>query len=209
MNGFKPLEELLALDPETMQPSGGDPSVPALTLEELHQRTGMLVLEATVPVDIRDYFDTIRSLLVFSAFHHGFVEIAAFLATTAVEMSLRRIYPFRKREGREEEADRRPLSRLLRRAVRDRRIREEEFLWLQETRDEYRRLLEEIGRKSGEPVEIEVIPYEEALLKSFTRIRNHFAHRTEPGGGLSFGMGFRTIRPCADIINQLFRDPGR
>jgi HEPN domain-containing protein len=209
MSAFKPLDMLLKLDP----PPSGDQATQDLLagqrLEALHERVSSLSLEEHVPTDIHVYYDTIRSLMVFSAFHAGFVEIAAFLATTAVEMSLRRVYPFQRREGREEENDRRPLSRLLRRAVRDRRIRESEFLWLEETRQEYRQLLDDLAREQGQPLDVEVIPYEEALLKSFTRIRNHFAHRREPGEAMNFEMGFRTVRPCADIINQLFRDPAR
>lgn len=174
-------------------------------LNETYRRASELQLEEFVPPEIRSYFNSILNLMTFSYYHYGLVAIAAFLATTAVEMALRTRYPLRDGEkigGR----DRRSFNRLLQRAVRDGIIREEEFHWLPDARKRHKQLLEDLERQDGAEVRFNEEPYTSVLLREMPRMRNYFAHPPDSHVLFTFEMSMGIVQPCSDVINQLFRE---
>lgn len=174
-------------------------------LAETYRRVLELELESHVPEEIRSYFNSIRNLLLYSFYHYGFVAISAFLATTAVEMALRTKYPWKAEQHAAARRDGRSFERLFQRAIRDGSIREEEFLWLTEARMRDRELWKELGRQTGDEIVIKEEPYPPILARSTVYLRNYFAHPADTHILFTFEMAISIMRPCADVINQLFR----
>jgi len=207
MQIFKTPETVFEPDPiyDTLRFRDASGALKKWDLAETHRRVLELELENSVPEEIRSYFNSIRNLLLYSYYHYGFVAISAFLATTGVEMALRTKYPWKNENHKEGIPDNRPFAALFQRAVGDGNIREEEFLWLPETRRKDRELWEEYARAIGAEPVFENAPYPPRLAKSTVRLRNYFAHQADVHVLFTFEMAISTMRPCVDVINQLFR----
>src|SRR5712692_1985987 len=86
-----------------------------LTLGEHHAKIADVALNSRVPEDVRSYFATIQNVCVYAWFAYDLYAIVQFLCFTAIEMALKKRFPV---SGK----DRRGLSELLKRAVRQKLI---------------------------------------------------------------------------------------
>jgi len=210
MQEFKKIVDVLEPDSTMRMFSYPDAKTGVLKqwdLEETHRRVSQLQVDHYVPEEIRSYFNSLKNVLLYSYFHYGFVPISAFLATTAVEMALRTLYPWKPGPGKNA-LDKRSFHSLFKRAIDEGKVREEDFLWLPEVREQKKRMWDEYEQATGFRVARSSERYERALLRSMVRMRNYFAHPSSGHTLITFEMAYGMIRPCADIINQLFRTEG-
>jgi hypothetical protein len=173
-------------------------------LKETHRRLSELFIEEYVPEDVRSYFNSIKNILLYSYFHYGFIPIAAFLATTAVEMALRTFYPW-KPKSTKDRRDTRSFHSLFQKVIVEGRVKEEDFTWLPKERAKVQQIWDEYERATGNVVKPCQEPYEQVLLKSLVFTRNYFAHPAFAHSLITFEMAFDSVRPCADVINQIFK----
>ncbi len=165
----------------------------SMTVEDFHQWAQHVNVSDHVPEDVRSYVETIKNLFVFGWYHYPFCTLAAFLATTGVEMALRRRYP-------RPEPDRRSFSRLLRRAEADGLLADKEFATLAQRRADMAAMLDAI---EGQVAEATQPPFAEIICSSLPRIRNDFAH---PGGHwiMPPGPALDMLILCAEVINAVW-----
>ena len=161
-----------------------------MTVEDFHQWTKYVNVSDHVPEDVRSYVETIKNLFVFSWYHYPFCTLAAFLATTAVEMALRRRYP-------KPEPDHRSFSKLLKRAQDDGLLSDERFATLSQRRPEM------AAPVDGQVAETVQPPFAEIVSYSLPRIRNNFAH---PGGHwiMPPGPALDMLILSVEVINALW-----
>ncbi len=150
-----------------------------------------------VPEEIRSYMEAVRSLFLYGWFYYPFYTLAAFLATTAVEMALRTRFP---RQGR----DYRGLAKLFKRAISEGALRDEKFPSREHVRAHRTMVMEAIRGPEDEPVTLADRPYVEEVAEKLTRIRNDFAHpRAQwimaPGQAIDF------LVLAAEVINQCWQ----
>lgn len=205
MQAFKTLEDIFKADPvyDQIIYTGKSGAIKKLEIKAIYRSVSKLKLNNNVPEEIRGYFNSIKNLLLYSYFHYGLVPIGAFMATTAVEMTLRTIYPWNKRNKGK---DSRSFKKLFRKAIQENRIVENEFLWLPEARRKNRQIWDEINRETGHKLIDKEEPYPDVLERSLVNLRNYFAHPAEYQKIISFEMAMTIVRPCTDVINQLFKD---
>lgn len=208
MQKFKSIDQLFEPDSAMTSYRHRDTVSGSLVTQDefrLHKRVSVYCLSDDVPEQIRSYFDTGRNLLVFSYFEYGFVPIAAFLASSAVEMALRTIYPpcgTDLKGGK----DRRGFKDLLGRAIKDRRIRESDFKSLVEDRAKQRAAFGEFGEAIGKTITVVEKPYESVYHRTAPEIRNFFAHPRENHTLIPPEMAIGIFKRSSEAINQLFKD---
>jgi hypothetical protein len=164
------------------------------TIEDQHHLLDGIELHAGVPEDIRSFVNSTKNLFVYAFFHHGFYTIVGFQAASAVELALRTLFP----------NDKRPFKVLLKKEVVDKGlIREDGFPWLPAARAEQDAMLAAMSEATGQQFYRETRPYPEVLLETLPAMRNHFAHPTYHTI-LNGPMALDLLRPCVDLINQLW-----
>jgi len=125
--------------------------------------------------------------------------------TTAVEMACRVLWPWippADAKTEKQRRDPRNFKTLLARAVREGRIRDEGFPWLEKERAEAREIAEALTQV-GEGLELDPTPYTTTLLETLPSLRNYQAHPKDRAI-LDSNMALVMLRACADTINQLF-----
>lgn len=183
---LKPLHEVLETDTRNsyfvvMNLETGEKR--PVTLEDLHSDIREILLIESVPVEIREQFDTVLNLLLYSWFVYEFSSSALMLANATVEMALNiRL----EKETGVKSNKRRGLKKLLKRAVNSGWIVDGDFSHLDETK----------YSPNG-------TQYCDSLLNSLPDLRNSLAH------GSSF-LGTPTqiasmVDINAHVINSLFK----
>lgn len=169
------------------------------TLEADHKRLSEIRLGATVPEDVKNYFETIKNLCPYGRFVYAFYAVAQFLTFPLLEMALyRRLLPTKPRRRGE-------FRRLLNRAVKLRLIEEDSFSHvrrIKENRAQMEHIMQQIGRGLSPPAPAE--DYMEILKEALPHLRNNvFAHPRSLAVQTP-SDAFFSIRFVAEFVNQLF-----
>jgi hypothetical protein len=192
MENLKAATELLEPDPRNLGfvKITAQEEIIRMTIGDFHKSAELIVLMNCVPEDVRSYFETIKNLFVFGWYHYPFCTLAAFLATTAVEMALRLRYP-------RPEPDYRSFRKLLERAKTDGLLSDEKFQTLLQNQSEMARMMGEEENQVTRP------PFAEIVSYSLPRLRNNFAH---PGGHWIWAPGpaLDMLFVSAEVINALW-----
>ena len=194
MEKLKSSPELLEPDPRSsafVKMDAARQEVVPMTIEDFHQWAEYVKVSENVPEEVRSYVETIKNLFVFGWYHYAFCTVAAFLATTAVEMALRKRYP-------KPEPDHRRFSELLKRAKDDGLLLDERFPTLLQRRAETAAPVDEQATSVVQP------PFAEIISSSLPRLRNGFAH---PGGHwiLAPGAGLDMLILSVELINAIWK----
>jgi hypothetical protein len=162
-----------------------------MTIDDFHEWASYVKVSENVPEDVRSYVETIKNVFVFGWCHYPFCTLAAFLATTAVEMALRKRYPM---AGR----DRRSFATLLKRAEDDGLLTDDRFP------AEFSRPLEVQTVDDGVAMEIMNHSVAERITSRIPSLRNEFAH---PGAHwiMPPGPALDMLILSAAVINALWQ----
>jgi hypothetical protein len=209
-DAFKPLAEMMLPDVRQqcwgrLQPDG---TIRKIQLEDLYNRMGGLVLNPTVPEDVRTGFDTARNLFLYSWFVYRFQTVAALQAYAALDFALG------KRIENERTGKCHGLARRLELAVQKGWLCAEGIRIFQRAaacRTDYdatsgrmlREYLAEQGIVLNENRKTETEharDYLADLKKGVPQLRNSMAH----GKPLLGAGAVVAIEICCDFINQLF-----
>jgi len=168
------------------------------TLHDHYTDIEEIVLDAEVPAEIREHFETARNLYLYTWFVYRFGPVAELHAIASVEYAL-------KIKSDEEVTG---LKRLLKLAIQKK--------WIQDSGFKYYRVKEETletrvsadiyrpSKVDGDPDADNLQSYCDILAESLPYLRNEFAH----GSRTLYPTGVATLAICADIINQLFGKEG-
>ncbi len=173
-----------------------------VTIEDTYRLLEEYVqLHDGVPEEIRSYMEGVRGLFLYGWFCYPFYTLAAFLATTAVEMGLRTRFP---RQGR----DYRGLAKLFKRAISEGALRDENFPSREHARVLRAMVIDAIREPGDELMTPADRPYVEEVAERLTRIRNDFAHpRAQwimtPGQAVDF------LVLAAEVINQCWKSKSK
>ena len=199
MEKLKLLPDVLQPDERNLQFVNIDTWQPS-TLADHHAEIAAVVLNPSVPENVRSYFATIQNTFLYGWFAYDLYAVGCFLCSTAIEMALRKRLPW---AGQEK--DIRALGNLLDQANTQKLIKEKGFSHRRELRkniaDRLRadRRITGIRGSSGLPKG----DYAKDLSERVRKLRNYFAHPRDhsilmPGDALfQFHM-------TADLINQLW-----
>jgi hypothetical protein len=169
-------------------------------IQDLHRSIRYSILHAGVPDVVWVQFETARNLSLYSWYVYRFSSLAEFLALSALEAALRhrlllaKKLPPKKRWG---------LQRMLKEATDQGWIRAEKlraFRVLTRAREQSYESLRLYGLQFGEAPKLVPAEYLKQLTKVLPMVRNELAH----GKGLLMKEDSRTLRVCADLINQLY-----
>lgn len=164
------------------------------TLRDHYVQIEEIVLDAEVPEEIREHFETARNLYLYTWFVYRFGPVAELHAIASVE------YALKIKSGEEVTG----LKRLLKLAIQKK--------WIQDSGFKYYRVKEvalesRVSADSYRPSKVDGDPdadnlqsYCDILAESLPYLRNEFAH----GSRTLYPTGVVTLAICADIINQLF-----
>lgn len=167
-----------------------------LTLDDSYLLMKSIEIHDSVPEAVRSYIEAVKSLFVYGWFYYPFYTLAAFLATTAVEMALRMRLP---KEGK----DSRGLGKLLKQAVSKGLLRDEGFVSLKDARAELASIFEGTGELNHRKVSVPDVSYVGEAVQRLTAIRNEFAH---PRGHWIMTPGHATsiLILVSEVINQVY-----
>ena len=207
---FKPLNEMLLSDVRQtfwvkIQPDG---STREFRFDDLHKRVAELVLNSTVPEDVRTGFDTARNLYLYSWFVYRFLTVAELQAYAAFE------YALGKRIEVENIGHVRGLKRRFDFAIQKGWLRADGVRRYRRSAKRRKEFIEEQERFHREYLKLEVSrqnptlktedeyasDYLEGLKSAIPHLRNSIAHGTP----MLAGGTVVTIEICCDLINQLF-----
>jgi hypothetical protein len=207
---FKPLNEMLLSDVRQtfwvkIQPDG---STREFRFDDLHKRVAELVLNSTVPEDVRTSFDTARNLYLYSWFVYRFLTVAELQAYAAFE------YALGKRIEVENIGHIHGLKRRFDFAIQKGWLRADGVRRYQRSAKRRKEFIEEQEQFHREYLKLEVgsqkptfktedeyaFDYLEGLKSAFPHLRNSIAHGTPKLAGGTVV----TIEICCDLINQLF-----
>jgi hypothetical protein len=166
----------------------------AITLADFYGHAERIQVNETAPEDVRSYMEAVKTLYVYGWFYYPFYTLAAFLATTAVEMALVTKFQKRRSPG---------LARLYRLALKQGMIREENFPSRKHVQANRALLFGEETQLPDTPSPEREKPYAERVGDLLTYFRNVFAHPTghwimTPGNALDF------LVLAGEVINQLW-----
>jgi hypothetical protein len=203
MEHLKPLSDILEADPRSaafaklnLEAGTTEPMV----LKDVYGLITPIVLLSEVPDEIRSYMEEVKTLFVYGWFYYPFQTLAAFLSTTAVEMSLSM------RLGKKQ-YEKGGFTTLLNEA--------KERGFLQGAHEAIAAMWARIEQSQaapeddsdtnpGPPVEVHF----DAAWKSLIKLRNTFAH---PKGHwiMSPGMALDLLRFSVEVINGLWTQSQR
>ncbi|MCG8089745.1 MAG: hypothetical protein JAY62_08355 [Candidatus Thiodiazotropha endolucinida] len=157
-----------------------------LTLEDVYRQTESIQLHNPVPDKVKSHFSTAKNLLVYSWYHYPFNVTAQFLAFVTVEMALKDKFKIEKYQS---------FRSLIKLAVEEGMVKDDGFEHLY-----YKSETQELLEKEG-MIE-DVRPYVETLTDVMPKLRNELAH----GGNMLHMNGAKSVKICADFINQLYSE---
>jgi len=203
MQQLKPLAELLQPDPANSFFGKFDlktGEAQALALEDMYPLFSAITLHDSVPEDVRNYMESIKTLAVFGWFHYPLYTHAVFLATTALEMALRERFPVTGGDKR----TMRPLIEEARRAglVRDDLLPSSKR-WHGDDADSADGVQGEKTAETTQPQE----SYAEYAWRMMLFLRNKFLHQQQ-STILTPWMAAEHLSLAAEMINALFADAG-
>ena len=162
-----------------------------IAFEDYYRAAESITLHEGVPEDIKTHFQTARHLIVYAWFYYRFHSTAELLAYISAE------YALRLKAGKPTWG----LKRLLTEAVEKKWITDKGFSVVHKRRERAMRLQLEEGAPPPPPEDEEVQRYCNVLVETLPYLRNQLAHGANT---LSLNSGVRTLKTCAELINQLF-----
>lgn len=184
------------------------------SLEDNHSYLSSIILNDTVPLDVRQLFETAKNLSLYSWFAYRFHQVSELISYSALEMALREKYK-KEYPGRKSPM----LAGLLQHAKKHGWIRNEDF----SNRDrialsnaEQKKMYEVIESgvlKEGESVPVEEPTKEEineafesldlvtGIVESSAKLRNALAH----GSNMLHPNSISTLAITAEAINSIYR----
>jgi hypothetical protein len=160
-----------------------------LTAKDIYGDAASIKLHSGVPDDIRSSFEVAKNLLAYSWFYYPFSYTARLQALTSAEFALR-VKSGKKGSG---------LSSLLKQAIKEQWISDKGFS-LPKRRYSTNEAFSDADKELNSE---ESSKYCRILLETLPILRNSQAH-----GGSGLDSGSSMVRTCAELINQLFIDPG-
>lgn len=217
---FRELEDICKADPRW---EGfvrfSEAGIEGKALEDHHARLAGIHLVEAVPEDVVIQFETAKNLSLYSWFVYRFGPVARMHAYATLELALRMYFDISRETAIKK---RKYLWNLLNRAIKEGRIKEEEFSVVKQLaarRARERELfarIEELDKTGCESIEwdeeeVKVLPedypgdYLDKLLDSIPSVRGHIAH----GSTMVDNSGPGFLQTVAEIINQLYAKPLR
>jgi len=152
-----------------------------------------IVLNESVPENIREHFETARNLVLYSWYVYRFGLVAELHATASVEFALK------VKSG----DDKGGLKRLMNLAINKGWIFDSDFQYypiIKKRLAEYSQADSYRPNATNNPDPEDLQAYCKILADSLPFFRNELAH----GSHMLYPTGTETLAICADIINQLF-----
>ena len=182
-------------------------------LQAIHAELSTIELHRSVPVDVRQLFETAKNLTLYSWFVYRFHQVAELISFSALEMALRERYKI-------EHPDKKvpTLQRLLNHAKIKNWISDEKFpsryrkAKLFAEHGNTMKIMKNVDLKKGEAIrfgapteeDINLALKEMDLVEGFTssaaKLRNTLAH----GSKMLHPNSISTLRTNSEVINQLF-----
>jgi hypothetical protein len=165
-------------------------------IETYHAQLNGLILNPSVPADVRVGFDTARNLLLYSFYVYRFSTVARFQAYAVLENAI-------KLRARNEPSEKfRGLRQCIEYALKNKWFRDDgvrQYLRLAKIRDDSSYLF--MDEDAPRPM-VSQAPdvWIQRIKESFPGIRNGIAHGTP----LLLGGDFTVLEMCCDLVNQLF-----
>ena len=207
---LKPLDQIC--DPNSRQRNF------VSNLEDLHANLSNIVLDESVPVDVRQLFETAKNLSLYSWFAYRFHQVSELIAFSAMEMALRVRYLEENPIDPETNKPRPTLHKLMMHAKKEKWITNEGFPSLY-TRAKYaaeQKISIELIQSHDfekepsvtidEPSEEEIIEalnnldMVEAITINAHKIRNDLAH----GSSTLHPNSVSTLFTVSEVINQIY-----
>ena len=163
------------------------------TLDDFHHRAASIELHGGVPEEVRSHFETARHLIIYSWFYYPFNVTAELAAYTSAEFALRTRFNDRKT----------PFKSLLQKAVDTKLVSDSGFSIPKLRAERIREHNEAMPADFQTPEPALLREYSDVLTKAIPYLRNQLAH----GSTTLHNHGARTVRICAELINQLFDPP--
>lgn len=212
---LKPLELVMKPDPRNeafvkYNPSTGEWN--NLAIDDYHFEVNQISLNASVPDDIKTYFETVKNLYLYSWFVYRFFPITDQQAMFCIEFALRERF-----KNDDDCPKNKSLKKLLNYAIKSETIKNEGFsIWRNKARinSENRHRFELLKKMNDEGLteialdesDIEIkeedmqFDYVETLKESLPFLRNEYAH----GSSMLHNHALTTIIIASEIINQLY-----
>ena len=204
---LKPIDEILLPDERQQHFIG--------TLEDNHAELSGAILLESVPLDVRQLFETAKNLSLYSWFVYRFHQVAEQVAFSSLEMALRLRY----KQENPSSKKRMMLSKLLKHAVEQKWVSNDDFPNLREIahhRAEQKKLFSQLQeQKIGQGVPLPIEPPTDAEIESefqaidmishlpklVSSMRNNLAH----GSSTLHPNSISTLRQTAHIINAIYK----
>lgn len=203
---LKPLDQIF--DPDSRQAHFVG------TLKDRHNAISIIQLSHSVPLAVRQLFETSKNLSLYSWFVYRFHQVSEMVAYSALEMALRDRY----RSENPGETKRTTLYFLLQHAKQQSWIRNKDFPSLMmraKARAEHKKFMDTVKDKAwkdikeftlDDPTEAEILESMEdldlvtAITETTHKLRNELAH----GSTNLHPASISTLQIVAEIINQVF-----
>jgi hypothetical protein len=167
-----------------------------MTLGDFYKNAERLRVNEGAPEDVRSYMEAVKTLFVYGWFYYPFFTLSAFMATTAVEMALKRRLQTRP-------DDPSGLKTLFDKAISQGLLRDESFPSREHVQANRAAIFGE-NAKSSEGFSVEAgPPYAERVAGFMRHFRNVFAHPS--GHWILFpGQALNFLVLAGEVINQLW-----
>lgn len=204
---LKSLDEICSPDPRQKNFSG--------SLSDRHRILSEINLHPSVPVDVRQLFETAKNLSLYTWFVYRFHQVAELQAYVTLEMALKTKF---KSQYPDEKVP--TLAKLLKTAEEDRWINNERFpsLMFRARRNAWSKKNLALAQEHDfdscpelvcqEPTEIEVaealadLDIVRGITSTANKLRNNLAH----GSTTLHPNSMSTLKIVSEVINQLFED---
>lgn len=168
----------------------------SMTLADFYKDAESIQVNETAPEDLRSYVEAVKTLFVYGWHYYPFFTLSAFMATTAVEMAL-------KRRLQTKPHDRSGLKALFDKAISKGLLKDEGFPSRKHVQSKSGVVFGESEESSGVLPTEQGPPYAERVARFVGHFRNVFAH---PSGHwiLLPGQAIDFLVLAGEVINQLW-----